>query len=666
MRACLPTFLCCLVLSTLHAQDTAKTDAPTRPEWEPVEEAIRQGSPEAVAMLARITERFPSWPDGFVKYATELEKRGDYEEGIAAARTAYELAPDRADAADLLLRLLNRAGRPAEGLEVLASWGGKPDREGWIHFHAAEAKLLLDEPTAAERLLDRAMTSRAKTPPPEFFFLKGRILSVKNDLIGAINNFSRGIKDEPGYADHWYKLGLLQRRLALRKHDEKMLGEALTSFFKAAAHLPEEPQVIAALGQTRLDAGRYEKAIEALTTAIRLARQQPPDAARFIAELQAGLGLALLKRAEKNNDFATYNEAISHLDQAISAGLEDPAAINNRLAAVVGAQRVAPSEEERQRLVAKAEQILSGDGAEHIAPLNMAMQYYASARTNRDENPARALQQGRQALRLMDTAAEDLAEDPGLRGRFHLYRGHILALIAECEDQEIGREDFAADMRAACASYRQAGDLRTYVGREHYLYRMNQIDDAAGYEAGWQYLRWHNFLTLRGWASLLGNYGGSSAWRQPHHILIWAILLVICLGLGAKNLLFPKAIPIDRPERARKPPSQQRNKAAVASNRKGGGTNGRKGATGSSRGQGPNPTSEKPTRRVDAPAADARRLKDSDRETRPAGPPRPKRKAPGLSDRGAAIDGVARRVAKDREDRQDQQRKPADPRRRRR
>jgi tetratricopeptide (TPR) repeat protein len=242
----------------------------------------RQGRlPEAMSVYEAILRADPGHSEASYYLALALSSQGDYEQALFVAKRGADQKPDPralAQIGGLLLAL----SRPAEALGYLEQAVGL-------------------EPHRPEVLNNLGVTLRTLGKVDE-----------------ALGYFAKALDLAPGYADARYNLaGLLtkceryseaipqyEKLLALAGDSAPLLsalgqalwrgdriGEAIVVFERAIANDPAFPDAYGHLGNIFIQLGRFEEAVNALQTAVRLAPHRG-EFYRFLADVSSADAMA--------------------------------------------------------------------------------------------------------------------------------------------------------------------------------------------------------------------------------------------------------------------------------------------------------------------------------------------------------------------------------------
>ncbi|TVR40135.1 MAG: hypothetical protein EA402_14060 [Planctomycetota bacterium] len=615
-----------LLLINLHQAVAVEVHAPSADRWDPVQTLLSQGNDQAaLAALDDIVGQFPRWGHGWMRRAEVRERMGQLEGALEDARRAHGLQTDHEGSNALLARLLVRSESYAEARNIHRQWLPKPDREGWIHYYAAEAAFAMGDKAEAADLIARGMAHLGTQVPSEFRFLSGRIHESQGDYAGAAAAFRRGLSDSRNHAGHWFNLGVIYRNLA-RQGDQDAAAQAVSAFARAANLSPNDPIAWFALGQSMVDVGDFVGAESNLSQALARFEAEGISQGQELALTHASFGLALLRLAEEGNPAGSHSQALDHLQTAERLGLRDAALYNNMLAAAVGAQRNAHQPGVAQSYAQHAEEIIAGPGADFISPVNLGMSYFYSARGRLAENPRVALDEAELAIDMFQRALADAADDAVATQRF---LGHAHALAADAALAAAAGEDaepaqghqwqLAAEAHrdAARDAYFAAGNQGDGIAQRHYLARQSERGPQAAYAAGWQFLRWRSYIHPEGWKVVIANYGAAEAYLSPLSMALWGVILGLSFVLGCKAFFLPKPLAPAPARRSSPPPAPARKPGSSPTNPSA---------------KRPEPKRQPtPTRRPPLPARDNRTTQDT-----PARSGQPTRRA---------VDDIARRMA---------------------
>jgi tetratricopeptide (TPR) repeat protein len=518
-------------------------DAPTADEWTPVEAALNAGDAAAPAKLAALVAAHPQWADGLRTLAQVQLRQGDRANAAANARKALALAPADASAAAVAVQALAGNGQAAEAYAIADRFTGAQDPQGWVNFYAAAAALDADDRKKAGLYLALAM-GRTKTPPAEFSFLDARISEQAGDLPRAEAGLQRAVAANPRLWDAWYQLGVVQYRLADQGPGDRgdWLAKSEANFVKVTANVPKEALGWLGLGRAQLTLGQdllianeddgKAKAREAVRS-LRNALELRGD----LRDAYLNLGVALLIGGN-------HQEAITQLLKARELGATDRNLGFNLMLAYQQAGKTAEFEAEAQNVQATSvgERITLGMGFFKSGSFALAIQ-------------------------LLESALPGVADDRERSGQVHRFIGHAHAALAERARKHLAAADGQAtpateverELDAARDSWRKAGSFGDHTAQRFFMAQEAARSPLNGYEAGWQRLAWHSYLSLDGWMLVAGNYGGAitggqglaGMWaRHPLHAGIWGALIGMPLLLAILGFC-RRAPPAVHPSRER-------------------------------------------------------------------------------------------------------------------
>lgn len=559
-------------------------DAPTADEWAPIEAALNAGDAGAPARLATLVGTYPKWADGLRTLAQVQLGQGDRVNAAANARKALALVPADASAAAIAVQALGGNGQAAEAYAVADQFTGAKDPQGWVNFYAATVALEAGDRKKAGLYLALAM-GRTKQPPAEFAFLDARISELAGDLVRAESGFQRAVVTNARLWDGWYQLGVVQLRLADQGPGDRRewLTKSESSFVKVTANVPKEALGWLGLGRTQLSLGqdllatneddgkaKAREAVRSLRNAIEL-RSDLRDA-------HLNLGVALLIGGN-------HQEAITSLLKARELGATDRNLGFNLMLAYQQAGKAAEFEAEAKNVQATSvgERITLGMGFFKSGSYELAIQ-------------------------LLEAALPGVEGDRERSGQVHRFIGHSHAALAERARKRSDTAEADRQLDAARDSWRKAGSFGDHSAQRFFMGQEATRSPRNGYDAGWQRLAWHSYLSLDGWMLVVGNYGGAvtggqglgGMWaRHPLHVVIWGLLIGLPLVLAIIGFC-RRPPPVVHPSREREREREEASSSASS-------------ASSVSR--------PAPAQRASAPAASSPR-------TRPAPPPQAKTRTP--------------------------------------
>lgn len=525
----------------------AAADAPTAEEWNPIEAALAANDPTAGDKLTAVITAHPGWPDGLRSLAQWQLKRGQHAPALVNAQKALAIAPSDTAAAAIAIQALGELGQPADAYAIANAFAGAKDPEGWVNFYAAAAAIDAKDKTKAGLYLSLAL-GRTQTPPAEFVFLDARLAELSGDLQRAEASLLRATVINPRLWDAWYGLGVVQTRRAEQQDDsirDDLLAKAEASFLKVTANLPKDHDAWLGLGRAQASLGqalipsnetdgkaKVREAVRSLSNALEL---QPN-----LRDAHLNLGVALLVGGN-------HVEAIEHLLRARALGSTDRALSFNLMLAFQKAGKTAEFENEAKNVqaVSVAEKLTLGMGFFRSGAYELAIQ-------------------------LLSGAADGFADDHQRLGAVHRYIGHAHAALAEQAHKRVADATDRAEAQAtvereldlARDSWRIASALNDHSAQHHFMGQETARSPQHGYDAAWQYLSWHSYLSGSGWLTLIGNYGGAMTGgkgiqgmldRHPLHLGVWGGLIFLSLCLSIAGFVRRKPVAIAEPRREREP-----------------------------------------------------------------------------------------------------------------
>jgi tetratricopeptide (TPR) repeat protein len=551
-----------LVLLAVLGAPVLGADVPTAEEWAPVERALGEDAPDAAGRLEALVAAYPRWSDGRRTLAQVHLRSGRAEVALDQARQALALNAGDAAAAAVAVQALGQVQRPAEAFALAEQFVGEKDPLGWVNFRAAEVALNAGDRAKADLHLSLANGRAKKNPPAEFAYLDARISAAAGDLDRAELSLTRAVATSPRLWDAWYELGVVQLRQAESKTAStrrEYLEKSAASFAKVTAVMTRDALAWLGLGRAQV------------TLAQDLLVDRPDEARALGAKAEGSLRSAIaiddrLRDAHLNLGVALlmqdqHEPAITHLLRARDLGSTNRTLGFNLMLAYQKAGRAAEFEAEARNVqaVSTAEKLTAGIG------------FFRAG------NPALAIE-------LLTGAIDDLGGDTQRVAATHRFIGHAHAAIAESL-RTSGADAATIDERLDLArdAWRKAGNLRDWPAQRFFMAQETARSPEAGYAAGWQHLTWHGYTSLDGWQAVIGNYGGAvtggqglaGMWaRQPVHLIVWGVLVLLPLILGLIGLLRPRRA-VDTPaeplsDSVSRPPASRPAPAPVATRSSGG------------------------------------------------------------------------------------------------
>ncbi len=272
-----------------------------------------QGRYDEAEREARAALEMAPIPDAFRILSQVLERKGDLEGSIRAARRALKTMRNSNDATVdasrlRLVGLLLDASKPDDAAREIESFqdsayrntaeGLLAERQGRTRKAVERYRAALDDrpvlAAAMERLyrllppqelqslaprVDRALSENDQLAP--FHNVLGVLRKNRGDLEGAVAAYRQALALEPDRVDYLTNLGAAE---TLRGH----LGEALAVLEQARRKAPDHPEVWLNLGSVHGKAGRTRQSLDAFARAKELGARGPAVA------LGQALGHAML------------------------------------------------------------------------------------------------------------------------------------------------------------------------------------------------------------------------------------------------------------------------------------------------------------------------------------------------------------------------------------
>lgn len=500
-----------LLLLLLAAAPGFAADAPVpgAAEWAPVQQAIASGAPDAQAGLTALLRTYPAWADGNKALARLLLDQGKAAEALAAAKRATQLAPDDTESLQIQVRAFADLKRKAEVYALVDASGGK-DPKGWLRYEAGLAAVSFNDAAKAEGFLKEAKARIGAKVPAEFLFLESRIAILNRDFPRAELALASATTQQPDFWDGWYELGRV--RLVLADSDGAQRAEwvkkAGDAFAAVTRGVPADP------------AGHVGLARVALERAKQLAAEgQADNAGGLLRDAVAALKAAIERRADLAEAYVLLGDAQIRLEQW------EPAATALQRAKGLGA----------------TDRSLTFNLAIALQQTGKAAEAEALLKSVTAASPAEQVTIGMGAYRsrnwllaaaLLGKAVDGL-DDRGAQGAVWRFIGHAHSRLAEARTGE----EQAAQLDAASAAYRKAGDLADFQSRRFYLAAEAARSPERAYDAAWTGIGW-DALSPASWGQVVANYGaaktggkglGGMASRAPLHLGIWGALILLPL-----------------------------------------------------------------------------------------------------------------------------------------
>ncbi len=511
----------CVLLLSLGAVLSIQAwavDAPTRDEWSPVQALITAKDPTAEVRLAEVLRRYPRWPDGQRELARLQLAAGRPAEAAASARNALTLAAGDTVTQALLVQALAESGDTSG---AIAAAEAASDTGGWARFHAAQAAVTAGWSADAERLAKAALQRAGNRPPTEFWFLDSRVALLLDDPQRAERSLLRAVDTKADDWSAWYELGRVRLILAERDATRRveLLTQAEECLQRATINQPDIPAHWLAQGQVQLARGEAVSAPQRMDEA-RLSWERAVNSLQGAVARDADSADAVLLLGQTELRLERWVDAAKHLQQARTLGAQSRVLLYNLALALQNSGQIEA-----------AAAVLGETQAESTAEkLTVGLNAYQAG------NYLLAVQ-------LLTAVAPTVAEDEERARAVDRYLGHAYRHLAEAESDGQNAESYR---EFAASAYRAAGDRGDHLARDFFLALETARNPGHAYRAGWTYLGWTRFLSLRGWGVVLGNYGAwatdddglAGMWaKHPPHLIVWVLFLLVPMILYVRAAL---------------------------------------------------------------------------------------------------------------------------------
>ncbi len=536
-----PLLACLLTAALVAADPPERATQPTPMEWATTQKALKAEPINGQAKLLELIKAYPAWADGPLALANHHLVAGRPNEAVEPARRASRLGNPQADA--VLARALLGSSRPREALAAVTA-SKAVDADGWLHYWGAAAAAAMGDSAKARALLADARARAGAKIPKDFAFLAGRLAGQNRDWVAAESAFAEAVSRDLDFWDAWYELGRVRALRAELEPSgaEQLWGGAVNAF---AAAVKGRPQDLAArTGLARAKSG--------LARCAHAAGDQASETSR-LREALIQLDIVLLAKPDDRDahllagdahlHLAEWPAAAEHLARARTLGAKDRALPFNLALALHNAGRSS----EATAVLGSLSAVSAGER------ITVGLNAYTNG-------------QYQLAAKLLAEAGADPVLDAETAGAALRFAGHAYANLAE-------RGGGAEALNSASACYRSAGDLRDVPGRRFHLALEGAIDAPRAYAAAWTWLAWEGYRSLPAWFQVVGHYGAATSHGQglggvarhaPVHLVFWAVLVTLPLGMFALALLRHLREPVDeipqpapRPVAAR-PPAPRR------------------------------------------------------------------------------------------------------------
>src|SRR5579864_708701 len=285
---------------------------------------------EAETLFQRVVQLDSSGTPGHIALGKTYLAEDKLAPALEQYKAAEQLAPENLDVRVTLARLYAATGDcslamtslqaipaahfPAEAIPVkvgcLLAGGHQDDakrlagqaKSPALALALAEVFVVAKLPQESMKLLDVAAAS-GKKPPPRFYFVKAKTLDASGDEAGAMENFQRAVKLEPGSEE--FALALAELNAREGKH-----AEAFATLQNISKLFPNSPKVLRPLIVEAAFAG---KRAETQDAAERLAQSDEPrdlyvSASVFLKTGRESDAVGLLERyvAQVPNDVSAW------------------------------------------------------------------------------------------------------------------------------------------------------------------------------------------------------------------------------------------------------------------------------------------------------------------------------------------------------------------------
>jgi tetratricopeptide (TPR) repeat protein len=511
----------------LAAALAAAADGPTDAEWAPAAKAIADNAPDAIAQVEAVSARFPQWADGHRTLATLRLRAGDNPGAWKAALAALRISKTDAQAAALGIPALAGQGRFPDAFKVADNFADGSDPGGAVAAAAAVAALQAGDETRLSDYLAKAKARAGDKPDATLDFIAAKLAQRKADLAGAAAALEKAIAARKDYRDALYELGRVRlvQGLGAKEGQADLFAKAEEAFQRAARLDQRDADSRFGLGRARLERGKalaaagqkdeagaaWRQVIPALDEALQI---QPTERD---AKLWKGDALLRLER---------YEEAAPLLRQALDGGATDRALPFNLSLALSKSGRGA-----------EAAEVLKDVRAANVDELlTIAINAFEQG------NWAAAQKLFLDSLRELPI---DTPERATQRWAACRYIAHCAREQAALETDPAKREEL---IETAVRFYQEAGDNRDFASRHWYMHLQVPRSPMHAFVAGRKSLEWDGMWNPTAWKLLVANYGHKVSRGQGFagafqyskaHVMLWALLTFIPIGLFLKGWLLP-------------------------------------------------------------------------------------------------------------------------------
>jgi len=509
----------------LAAALAAAVEAPTEAEWAPVAKTLEAGGAEAVAAVEVVTTKYPKWPDGHRALAIARLGANDARGAWGAALAALRLNSKDAAAAAIGIQALTVQARYDDAFKVADSIKAADDPGGAVASQAAIAALAGRKDEALGKYL-AAARERTGGASPVLDFITAKQAQRSKNLVGAAAALDRAIAAKPDYRDALYELGRVRTVQSMQTPDQAdaLLAKAEEAFAAAAKLDAKDADSRFGLGRARLERGKRL-----------IAAGKGDDGAAMlrtaIVPFDEGLQLAPSNRDGKlwKGDvmlrLERFDEAVPLLKQAWAAGATDRALPFNLSLALSRSGKPDEAAKVLENIEANStdERLTLAMNAAGQGNWAAAQKLFADAR---------------------DDISIDTPEEAKRRWAVYRYLGHCARELAATATGE-QRDEL---IETASMYYKEAGDNDDFASRHWYMHVQAPRSPLHAFDAGRQSLKWDGFWNPPAWKLLAANYGWKVSRGEglpgalkhgPAHLMLWALLAFIPVGLFLKGWLLP-------------------------------------------------------------------------------------------------------------------------------
>ena len=325
---------------------------------------------------------------------------------------------------------------------------------------------------------------------------------------------------------------------------------AIEYYQEALSAYPDRRDVLLNLAIVQLSLEQNSAALESLRKAAKLDKKDP-----FIeANIRHHLGIAYQRLDDLANAARAYFDAASHPDfvndltQAAQCIIALPDATKeDRQAIRIALGKAFPEASVNIRILMLKLAIADIERtaiSEYITTLPENPQTVETLATAHAMLAVTDPEGPRAQEHLSFWTSKGSVPDDATAPQLNLY-GHAYALAANAipadtsDDALFAQREELVELAATC--WQRSAALGSRAGQRAYMGWQSQRGAAEAYAAGWDALGWSGYTNIDGWSLVIGNYGASSAWKSPLHLVAWLALLGLTLFFGLRRGPEPQA-----------------------------------------------------------------------------------------------------------------------------